>query len=176
MFRRIVVVSMIAGVLAYSVSCSREPDNHSDCIIQNVKPGMSDYAAAQVAAACREKFGHERDNATKMALVNLPDKATRDLTGTLGRSFGSTWDGNVYNRSENWQVEELQIRIAHPDWIWSVFDDFLEGEWEGLRSEKYLVNVSIPPLSNATFSLSVNWPQDEEYKWRIVSARGRQVR
>lgn len=163
---------VITGALIVLVSCSGEPDNYSDCILQNVKSGMSDYAAMLVTEACREKFPEAEPAGPTKELVDLPFTAQTKLTGRLRHSYGSTWNGNIYNANEDWQVEELRIRIAEPGWT----DNLFVEEREDLKSEQYLVDVSIPPLSNESFTLSINWDRNTEYEWHIVSAKGRKAR
>lgn len=160
------------GALIVSVSCSGGPSNYDDCILQNIKSGMSDYAARQITKACRKKFPESFADVV-VGLVELPPTARGKLTGKLGPRLGSNWGGNIYNANEDWQVDEVRILIYEPttdsEWTRSTTSLLADG------AEEYLVDVSIPPLSNASFGLSVNWG-DEDYDWRIDSARGRKVR
>jgi hypothetical protein len=173
--RREIVVSMIASVVLALGACSPEPDTYDDCILKNVKPGMSDYAVSRVAEACRNRYSKARSMRGEGSLVDLPAEAREKLTARLRPPSAEifSWSGNVYNGNEEWQVEELRIRISEAGF--SGYAPIGEGQ-PILKSEDYFVTLSVAPLSNRTFSLAVNWQEENRYEWRIVSARGRIVR
>jgi hypothetical protein len=164
----------ITLVLLWSVACKGEHHDFSDCILRSVKPGMSDQAVELVTMACRQKFPETEDH-SKQALTELPEAARAKLTGRFGPSFRSTWSGNIYNANEDWTVEEVTLVIRPP--LANIF-----GQPSGAASaptppfvtgpERYRIYIRVPPLSNAEFSLSVNWPSRQDFTWIIVSARG----
>lgn len=151
--------------ICWLAACRREPANFNDCILHSVKSGMSERAVQLVTRACREKFPEEGDNTTRM-LLEFPDDARNKLNGHFGQSVGSTWSGNIYNANEDWTVEEVTLLITPQT------DPLDTGMIVEEPPERYKVRVRVPPLSNSTFSLSVNWRGDQAFDWTIVSAKG----
>lgn len=163
-------LKLVALALCWSIACKQEPADFNDCILQSVKPGMSERAVQLLTRACRQKFP---EGESHQALPDLPEEARVKLTGHFGPSTGSTWSGNIYNSNEDWTVEEVTLLIELPS------GDGFDGQATDAAApastepERYRVSVRVPPLSNAEFSLSVNWSSEQAYTWSIVSARGR---
>tara|TARA_B100000315_G_scaffold230165_1_gene240320 strand:- start:27 stop:221 length:195 start_codon:yes stop_codon:yes gene_type:complete len=55
MTKYLVIAFLIAGVVVLS-SCSKEPDNFSDCILKHVKGSQTKDAVNLIEDACEEKF------------------------------------------------------------------------------------------------------------------------
>lgn len=167
----------IAFLLCWSVSCKREPNNFSDCILRSVKAGMSESAVRLVTVACRQKFP-EVEGHHNQALPELPEVAKNKLTGHFGPSIGSTWSGNIYNATEDWTVEEVTLVIR--PMLTNPFDETSDAATSispiVAEPEFYRVDVRVLPLSNAEFTVSVNWPSQQNFTWAIASARGRRNR
>ncbi|HTG36922.1 MAG TPA: hypothetical protein VLB76_28735 [Thermoanaerobaculia bacterium] len=164
----------IALVLCWSIACKREPSDFSDCILRSVKAGMSEGAVRLVTVACRQKFP-ETENRHNRALTELPESAKNRLTGHFGPSIGSTWSGNIYNATEDWTVEEVTLVIR--PMLTNIFDQTSDATATptspiATEPELYRVDVRVSPLSNAEFSVSVNWPSQQDFTWAIASARG----
>jgi hypothetical protein len=49
------IAILITGVIILS-SCSKEPDNFDDCILEHIKSGQSDKAVSYIRRACKSKF------------------------------------------------------------------------------------------------------------------------
>ena len=49
------IAFLIAGITILS-SCSKEPDNYDDCILEHIKSGQSDSAVFHIRKACKSKF------------------------------------------------------------------------------------------------------------------------
>jgi hypothetical protein len=148
------------------------PRDYNDCILRSVKPGMTERAVALVTNACAQKFPTSSDQTAK-GLAQLPSEARERLTGRLGQSeLTGEWRGNLYNGNTDWTVEEITLLIestTHPDSTdkapWATPTPPLQTE-----PERYRVSLHVPPLTNTTFTVSMNWLGDLD--WSVESARG----
>jgi hypothetical protein len=169
--RAILSLTMAAVLL---VACGSEPQTYSDCVLDGVKPGMSERAAALVAQACEEKHSPEARRYEAEVEI-LPDKALSQLKGRLGPSLG-TWKGSIYNGNEEWRIDEITIAVSDTSAKNDAKTRFSASMNAAASSERYRVPLEIPPLSNREFELSVFRARGEAFEWKIESATGRRAR
>lgn len=158
----------LGSLMLTLVACQCDPSSYNDCILKAVKAGMSDSAVRLVKVACRQKFPEEPT--PRVPATPLPDEAKAKLKGRLGPSLGSLWRGNLYNGNTEWTVQEVELIVNDP--IDEAFSLLKENRTDDIMSSRYRVSVEVPPLTNVDFTVSVNWPQDRPFQWRLDSAKG----
>jgi len=164
------LVAVVLGLVL--VGCSNQPVDSDDCILANVKPGLSDAGAQLVAAACRGRFSEAETGSRPIGEADsLSEDARAKLTGRIGPSEGTTWTGSLYNGNEKWIVEEVEVEIrsVQPE-PGSRLSDALAASRR--QPERYVVGVKVPPLSAREFHVTVNWNPADHYEWKLVAARG----
>lgn len=150
-------------------ACSKEPQDYDDCVLKKVTAGMDKAVAAAVLRSCRNKFPEVAE-----PLTDLPLEAVAKLTGRFGIT-GAYGSGNLYNANEQWLVEEITVVVFQKIETWKRPAN-ASGPEVAPKHERYVVKLSVSPLTSSSFSMAVNpWPEDE-YQWLIQSARGQKIR
>jgi len=163
-----------AASLSCSLACSTPPTDFNDCILQNVKSGMTAGAVQLVREACTSKFP---DSAplppSPLPIEDLPIEGSFKITGKFGPDAidSSAWSGTIYNGNHDWQIEEVALLVMED--AETAKAKLAKGEEHDV--EKYIVRVSVPPLSSSRFSMTVNWPDQRKYSWMFGLARGRRA-
>jgi hypothetical protein len=152
--------SLVAAACVAVFGCNRptEPRNYDECILKSMEGVSSNYAAAEIKRVCRRKFP-----APEVEVSELPAENRHALKGRAAIREDGYFGGNIYNGDSEWTITQVTIKLTpkNPDGSEGAKDD-------GARS--YNVDVSIPPLSTATFSFFVG--DVKQYAWKIASARG----
>lgn len=154
----------------FATGCAREPSNYEDCILKNVRASMEKGAVNVVTQACRNKFPIQAD------YVEPPTDLPADAIDKLGGKFRiskSGGFGNMYNGNENWRLKEVTIAVAEPDWAkkW-LAKRRSEPQAKEPLIEYYRIDLSVAPLTNRDFFISLNWDTEDEYIWFISEAKG----
>ncbi len=150
-------VLLLSVCIAIHAACSR-PASYEDCVLRNVKDGMSDEAVVTVTRICRTQFPSVA--ATKPKDRPLEPSELRSLTGRAGPQNGGRYGGTLYNGNGHLLVKDVRLRITTTT----------AGEESG-RTYR-IENIEFPPLTATSFSFGfVEGDTGAEHSWRIESAR-----
>ncbi len=151
---RICRLALVGCAVLSTAACGSEPRNYDDCVLKYVKSGMDRAAVAVLMQSCREKFP-VRSDTRRLS----PDELVR-LDGRAGLSYGTHYEGTLYNGNVDVTVSKLQVTITT--------------KVGGASTSKlYTTAVNIPPQSAGTFAFDiVIGDQGADYSWSIASAEG----
>ncbi|MFH1025685.1 MAG: hypothetical protein V1764_03310 [Nitrospirota bacterium] len=134
------------------------PSNYDECIVESMKGVTSDVAARAIIQSCQKKFPVKKPTDSE-----LPSQALAKITGRAGLSFGS-FRGSIYNGNNDYTITQITI-VLIPKGNTHPADDFH-------NAKQYNVYVTVLPLTNSNFTVSVDSGDNEEFDWNITKARG----
>ena len=138
------------------------PSDYDECILESMKGVTSNLAAQAIVRSCRAKFPEKipRD-------AELPAQARANVTGRAGLNYGS-FSGHIYNGNSDYTITQVTIVLVPKDEKKSA-ESFLD-------AKEYNVNVTVSPLTNGYFSVSVDSGGGDDVSWNITKARGYKTR
>lgn len=139
------------------------PSTYEECILENMKNIQSDQAARAIAAVCRQKFPKKEvavvQHKSKPLSSSLSNEIVNKIGGKAGFSssyFGpSYFSGNIYNPSEKATMTSVTIMLSNDE-----------------MSEKYRIDIEVPPQSSRDFKVKVSEGFEKNHKWGFVAAEG----
>ncbi|WP_123631185.1 hypothetical protein [Salinisphaera orenii] len=136
-----------------------QPRNYSECILKNMNNVQSDLGASEIRSSCREKFPEGTEYLYKERALNPIEIGF--ISGKGGMStYGNSFNGTLYNGNQNIVVTSVTIRLSDKE--------------DGKETPRdYEVDVKIPPLQTASFSVDV-FPSDKtgDFSWGLRAADG----
>ncbi len=123
-----------------------------------MKGVTSDLAARAIILSCREKFPEKKPRDAE-----LPAQARANVTGRAGLKNG-TFSGHIYNGNDNYTVTQVTILLS-PKGKENSVESFFD-------AKEYNVSVTVKPLSNSFFSVSVDPGSGDDVLWNITKVRG----
>ncbi len=155
---RLILAVMLAALLG-GCDYVMPPKTVEDCLLRNLKPGLSIEASEIIADACRSKFD-QADPGVAVKLEPLEPASIALLHGRAGLSNGS-FSGSIYNGNPNWSVREIVIGIT---------------EKHGMKRQRaYATSANIGPLSSGSIYFSAG-AEVGDVDWQILSAKGERVK
>ena len=102
------------------------PSTYEDCILESMKGVTSNRAAKAIEEACRTKFPLKRAKPTPLLKppesYSLPLESLNNIPGTagwsgysLGTKLSTDIAGRIYNKTDNWVITEITIKIEPKD-------------------------------------------------------------
>ena len=132
--------------------------NYDECILESMKGVTSDAAAGLIHRACLAKYPVKGPSDSE-----VPANVASQLDGRASYSYGYL-KGNFYNGNGEWTITQITIALMpktknkSPD--------------PTRRAKEYSVNVTVPPLTNSDFIVSVDNDGSSEFDWSISKVRG----
>lgn len=164
-----IIPLLIAAHFSLISACSSAPADYDECILKKLTASMDKSVASAIVESCRSKFPEKEK--PKKELLELPSEARQKINGKFGISdYGGS--GNIYNGNEDWHIEEIIILVGEPGWLDKAIAHDNNKLLEKPRTERYKIQLSVPPLSSKDFTVKVNWPSNEKYDWFIADSRG----
>jgi len=157
MKRKLLVVPICLVSLA---GCDRlfGPTTYEDCIVESMQGVTSDAAAKLIAVSCRKKFP-ERNRIDDISLLPSVINA---LNGHAS-AYGNTFSGTLYNGDKEWVVTQITVVLQPKP---------KKGQKTSMPNREYNVDVTVTPLSSATFSIPIDGEPGIEFEWAISRGRG----
>ena len=142
-------VLLLFVCIAIQAACSRPPATYEDCVLRNVKDGMSDAAVVTVTRICRTEFPSAKPQDRPLEPSEL-----RSLTGRAGPQGRGRYAGTLYNGNPHLLVKDVQLRITTTT----------AGK-ESSRTYR-IGNTEFPPLTAKSFSFGfVEGDTGAEFSW-----------
>ena len=161
--------AFFAFVLAYPLTVTAGlfgPDNYEECILDSMKGVTSDVAARAIAGACAKKFPAEKPAANMRDEV-VSSSVLANVTGRASVSRSGTFlSGNIYNANVEWTITQLTLTVG---------PDLKDGKFTDVPKQ-YFLDATVPPLSNHTFTMSIDFINPKDTVWSIIGAKARKAR
>lgn len=133
--------------------CQGKPRSVEECVLQHVKSGMSDFAAAAALEACEDMFAKCR-RPLHQAKYGGNESELNSIKGSLCQLSQGRAKLTLYNGLETSMIKSVEIEIVNSN------------EEEAAR--KYLVNIKI--AAHAEKSTVFDATTAEDFTWSITEA------
>lgn len=131
------------------------PKTVDDCLLKNLKPGLSDRVVEMLEEACSSKFRKlqvEPENNIK----DLDQKNLEKITGRAGLEASGYFKGKVHNGNSGWEIREISILLKSKN------KD---------APRVYVTKLNIKPFSSGDILFDAG-SEYGDVDWTIIAARG----
>lgn len=155
--QKIVGVILVLALGLSAIWYMFTPHNYDDCILKNLKAGMSDAAAVSIRSACLNKFVKTSGDETPSCKDRLlTPEERKQIKGSAHITNYGYFEANVYNGNSGFAVKDFVVLV--------------EDVATGSKYEYKTYGYKVEPLTTGEIKAKLVETPSKKFDWSVVSA------